>query len=111
MRVREPQEWAGWLVELAWELSELGVDSVVRFPTGRPPSMEILLAPGRHGSTAGRRGRAPVFAWSRGRDRDRKRGQSRCRSRGQGQKRNGSRNVRSRAQARERLGRIVREAR
>ncbi|MFF5208654.1 hypothetical protein [Streptosporangium sp. NPDC000396] len=69
------QGWGGRLVELAWELNDLGFDSVVRFPPGRRPSVEIFLPPGRPRATAEQRGRTSVFTWSRGGtrpDRDRR---------------------------------------
>lgn len=43
--MRDLRGWDGHLVELAWELSDLGFDSAVRFPPGRRPSVEIFLPP------------------------------------------------------------------
>lgn len=45
MKVRDLQGWDAHLVELAWELSDLGFDSVVRFPPDRRPSVEVFLPP------------------------------------------------------------------
>ncbi|MEU3170010.1 hypothetical protein [Streptosporangium sp. NPDC006930] len=45
MRTIDLRDWGGWLVELAWELNELGVDSVVRLSPDQQPSMEIFLPP------------------------------------------------------------------
>ncbi|MEU0518994.1 hypothetical protein [Streptosporangium sp. NPDC006007] len=45
MKVRDLRGWDAHLVELAWELNDLGFDSVVRFPPGRRPSLEIFLPP------------------------------------------------------------------
>lgn len=69
MRVRELRGWSGHLVELAWELNELGFDSVVRLPPAGRPSVEIFLPPGRPRATTEQRGRTSVFTWNRSRDR------------------------------------------
>jgi len=53
-----------YLIQLAWDLHELGVDSVVRFPAGQQPSMEIVV-PGRKPTTA-QGVRVLVGAWDRG---------------------------------------------
>ncbi|MFJ2031693.1 hypothetical protein [Streptosporangium sp. NPDC087985] len=57
--------WGGELVELAWELSDLGFDSVVRLPPDRRPSMEVFLPPGRPRVATAQRGRTAVFTWNR----------------------------------------------
>ncbi|MEU0518740.1 hypothetical protein [Streptosporangium sp. NPDC006007] len=62
--------WGGYLARLAWELDELGFDSVVRFPPGRRPSLEIFAPPGRPRVRSTRWGRTSVFTWLRNRDRD-----------------------------------------
>ncbi|GAA2907721.1 hypothetical protein GCM10010517_74160 [Streptosporangium fragile] len=67
MKVRNLQGWGGRLVELAWELNDLGFDSVVRLPPGERPSVEIFLPPGRPRATTAQRGRAAVFTWPRNR--------------------------------------------
>ncbi|GAA2879147.1 hypothetical protein GCM10010517_41390 [Streptosporangium fragile] len=67
MRVHDLQGWDGRLVELAWELSDLGFDSVVRFPPGERPSVEIFLPPGRPRATTTQRDRTSVFTWPRNR--------------------------------------------
>lgn len=70
MKVRDLRGWDAHLVELAWELNDLGFDSVIRFPPGRRPSLEIFLPPEpRRGRTA-LRDRTP--ASSRGRQCDRR---------------------------------------
>lgn len=69
MKVRDLRGWDAHLVELAWELSDLGFDSVVRFPPGRRPSLEIFLPPEpRRGRTA-QRDRTPASSRVRQRDR------------------------------------------
>ncbi|GAA3039119.1 hypothetical protein GCM10017559_79170 [Streptosporangium longisporum] len=73
----------GRLVELAWELSELGVDSVVRLPPDGPASMEIFLPPGRRRSASGKRGRGSMFAGERRRKRDVRIGAGEARERGE----------------------------
>ncbi|WP_030908871.1 hypothetical protein [Streptosporangium amethystogenes] len=70
MRVRDLQGWGGELLELAWELNDLGFDSVVRFSPGRRPSVEIFVPPGRSRIATAQRGRTSVFSWGRRRDRD-----------------------------------------
>ncbi|MFI6508095.1 hypothetical protein ACIBCT_10860 [Streptosporangium sp. NPDC050855] len=70
MRVRDLRGCGGHLVELAWELNELGVDSVVRLSPDGPASMEIFLPAGRRGSASGKRGRDSVVAGERRRERD-----------------------------------------
>ncbi|GGL42165.1 hypothetical protein GCM10014719_49340 [Planomonospora parontospora subsp. antibiotica] len=58
------------MVELAWELNELGFDSVVRLPPAGRPSVEIFLPPGRRPRAAmAQRGRTSVFTWERTRHR------------------------------------------
>jgi hypothetical protein len=69
MRVQDLRRWSGQLVELAWELNELGFDSVVRLPPGGRPSVEIFLPPGRPRAAMAQRGRTSVFTWERTRDR------------------------------------------
>jgi hypothetical protein len=69
MRVRDLREWGFHLMELAWELNDLGFDSVVRLPPGRRPSVEIFLPPGLPKATTEQRGRTSVFTWNRDRDR------------------------------------------
>lgn len=73
MRASTQEEWGGYLVRLAWELDELGFDSVVRLPPGRPPSLEIFIPPGPPRVMSARRGRTSTFVWTR-RNRDRGRG-------------------------------------
>ncbi|MBB2911258.1 hypothetical protein FHS43_002523 [Streptosporangium becharense] len=65
MKTRDLEGWDGRLVELAWELSALGFDSVVRFPSDEPPSVQIFLSPGRPRATTAQRGRTSVFTWPR----------------------------------------------
>ncbi|MFC7648660.1 hypothetical protein ACFQX6_55595 [Streptosporangium lutulentum] len=69
MKVRDLREWGFHLMELAWELNDLGFDSVVRLPPGRRPSVEIFLPPGLPKATTEQRGRISVFTWDQGRDR------------------------------------------
>ncbi|SFK40937.1 hypothetical protein SAMN05216275_12489 [Streptosporangium canum] len=64
MRVRDLEGWGGELVELAWELNDLGFDSVVRLAPGRRPSVEIFVPPGARVTTT-QRGRTSVFTWDR----------------------------------------------
>ncbi|WP_344919412.1 hypothetical protein [Streptosporangium oxazolinicum] len=64
--MHELQGWGGRLVELAWELNDLGVDSVVRFPPGRQPSMEIFLPPGGRSPVTEQQGHVSAFDWERG---------------------------------------------
>ncbi|MEU4411186.1 hypothetical protein AB0F88_42340 [Streptosporangium sp. NPDC023963] len=68
--MRDLQGWGGELLELAWELNDLGFDSVVRLSPGRRPSVEIFVPPGRSRVVTAQRGRTSVFTWER-RDRDR----------------------------------------
>lgn len=63
MRMNDPQEGGGRLVELAWELNDLGFDSVVRLPPGRRPSMELFLPPGRPRPVTAQHGRTTTFTW------------------------------------------------
>ncbi|MFF3445037.1 hypothetical protein [Streptosporangium sp. NPDC002721] len=63
--MRDLQGWGGQLVELAWELNELGVDSVVRLPPDGPASMEIFLSPGGQRPVAEQHRRASACAWDR----------------------------------------------
>ncbi len=65
MRVRDLRGWGGQLVELAWELNELGFDSVVRFHPDRRPSMEIFLPPGQRDLATEQRGRVSACTRSR----------------------------------------------
>ncbi|GAA3417393.1 hypothetical protein GCM10018952_49150 [Streptosporangium vulgare] len=65
MRVRDLQGWGGQLVELAWELHELGVDSVVRLSPSGPASMEIFLSPGERRSVTAQQGRVSACTWDR----------------------------------------------
>ncbi|MGJ6967465.1 hypothetical protein ACSDR0_36655 [Streptosporangium sp. G11] len=65
MRVRDLRGWGGRLIELAWELNELGFDSVVRFPPDQQASMEIFLSPGQRRPTTEQRGRVSGCAWGR----------------------------------------------
>ncbi|WP_329428906.1 hypothetical protein OG339_06760 [Streptosporangium sp. NBC_01495] len=65
MRIRDLQEWGGELLELAWELNDLGFDSVVRLSPGRRPSVEIFVPPGRSRVATAQRGRTSVFTWER----------------------------------------------
>jgi hypothetical protein len=69
MRMRDLQGWGVHLVELAWDLNDLGFDSVVRLPPGRRPSVEIFLPPGRPRVSTEQRGRTSVFTWDRSRAR------------------------------------------
>ncbi|MBB4936605.1 hypothetical protein FHR32_000910 [Streptosporangium album] len=69
MRVRDLEGWGGELVELAWELNDLGFDSVVRLSPGRRPSVEIFVPPGPGRVTTTQRGRTSVFTWDRRRSR------------------------------------------
>lgn len=64
MRVRDLEGWGGELVELAWELNDLGFDSVVRLAPGRRPSVEIFVPPEARVTTT-QRGRTSVFTWDR----------------------------------------------
>jgi len=89
MRIRDLQGWGGELVELAWELNDLGFDSVVRLSPGRRPSVEIFVPPGRSRVATAQRGRTSVFTWRRrddGRARQDRGGKGR-----DGQKRNSMR--------------------
>ncbi|MEU4835406.1 hypothetical protein [Streptosporangium sp. NPDC023615] len=84
MRVHDLQGWGGELLELAWELNDLGFDSVVRLPPDRRPSMEIFVPPDRPRVTTAQWGRTSVFAWERRRDlrdRNQKSGERRARGR------------------------------
>ncbi|MEV0755517.1 hypothetical protein [Streptosporangium sp. NPDC050280] len=65
MRVRDLQGWGGELLELAWELNDLGFDSVVRLSPGQRPSVEIFVPPGRSRVATAQRGRTSVFTWER----------------------------------------------
>ncbi|MEV7010516.1 hypothetical protein [Streptosporangium sp. NPDC051022] len=65
MKVLDHQRWKVQLVELAWELSDLGFDSTVRLPRGQRPSLEIFMPSGRPGSATPHPGRVSVFTWSR----------------------------------------------
>ncbi|MEU8036628.1 hypothetical protein [Streptosporangium sp. NPDC049078] len=65
MKIRDLQGWGGELLELAWELNDLGFDSVVRLSPGRRPSVEIFMPPGRSRVVAAQRGRTSVFTWER----------------------------------------------
>ncbi|WP_433359264.1 hypothetical protein [Streptosporangium sp. CA-115845] len=65
MKVRDLQGWGGELLELAWELNDLGFDSVVRLSPGRRPSVEIFVPPGRSRVATAQRGRTSVFTWER----------------------------------------------
>ncbi|MEU4832280.1 hypothetical protein [Streptosporangium sp. NPDC023615] len=69
MRVNDLQGWGGELLELAWELNDLGFDSVVRLSSDRQPSMEIFVPLGRPRVTTTQRGRTSVFTWKKRRDR------------------------------------------
>ncbi|MEU7985680.1 hypothetical protein AB0B56_12525 [Streptosporangium canum] len=69
MRVSDLQGWGGRLVELAWELSDLGFDSVVRLPPGRRPSVEVFLPLGRPRPVTAQRGRTSTFTWPGSRNR------------------------------------------
>ncbi|OUC98531.1 hypothetical protein CA984_06565 [Streptosporangium minutum] len=51
-------------MELAWELNDLGFDSVVRLAPGRRPSVEIFVPPEARVTTT-QRGRTSVFTWDR----------------------------------------------
>ncbi|MFI7534893.1 hypothetical protein [Streptosporangium sp. NPDC049376] len=62
--MRDHQRWKVRLVELAWELGELGLDATVRLPRGRRASLEIFV-PSRSRGMALCRGRVSVFAWRR----------------------------------------------
>ncbi|MGW0593636.1 hypothetical protein [Streptosporangium sp. NPDC002607] len=84
MKVRDLQGWGGELLELAWELNDLGFDSVVRLSPGRRPSVEIFVPPGRSRVATAQRGRTSVFTWERTSaraDHDRLEGDRRGRSR------------------------------
>ncbi|GAB2484868.1 hypothetical protein GCM10027187_60480 [Streptosporangium sandarakinum] len=63
MRMNDPQEGSGRLVELAWELNDLGFDSIVRLPPGRRPSMEVFLPLGRPRPVTAQHGRTVTFTW------------------------------------------------
>ncbi|MEU9831151.1 hypothetical protein AB0D67_06355 [Streptosporangium sp. NPDC048047] len=63
MDVSDLSEGSGRLVELAWELNDLGFDSVVRLPPGRRPSMEVFLPPGRPRPVTAQHGRTVTFTW------------------------------------------------
>ncbi|MFF5114703.1 hypothetical protein [Streptosporangium sp. NPDC000509] len=65
MRIRDLQGLGGELLELAWELNDLGFDSVVRLSPGRRPSVEIFVPPGRSKVVTAQRGRTSVFTWRR----------------------------------------------
>ncbi|MEU8204817.1 hypothetical protein [Streptosporangium sp. NPDC049046] len=65
MKIRDLQGWGGELLELAWELNDLGFDSVVRLSPGRRPSVEIFMSPGRSRVVTAQRGRTSVFTWDR----------------------------------------------
>ncbi|MBG0825180.1 hypothetical protein HS048_31300 [Planomonospora sp. ID91781] len=69
METYDLRVWSGQLVELAWELNELGFDSVVRLPPGGRPSMEIFLPAGRPWASTAQHGHVSVFTWERGRPR------------------------------------------
>ncbi|MFD8527750.1 hypothetical protein ACFV0L_10100 [Streptosporangium canum] len=62
--MRDLEGWGGELVELAWELNDLGFDSVVRLAPGRRPSVEIFVPPGARVTTT-QWGRTSVFTWDR----------------------------------------------
>ncbi|MET8052262.1 hypothetical protein ABZU75_32155 [Streptosporangium sp. NPDC005286] len=84
MKICDLQEWGGELLELAWELNDLGFDSVVRLSPDRRPSVEIFVPPGRSRVATAQRGRTSVFTWERTSaraDRDRLEGDRRGRSR------------------------------
>ncbi|MEV8631945.1 hypothetical protein AB0395_09830 [Streptosporangium sp. NPDC051023] len=66
--MRDHHRWKIHLVELAWELSDLGFDSTVRLPPRRRASLEIFMPSGRFRSTASHPGRVSVFTWSRRRN-------------------------------------------
>ncbi|WP_440098526.1 hypothetical protein [Streptosporangium sp. H16] len=68
MRIRDLRGWGGELLELAWELNDLGFDSVVRLSPGRRPSVEIFVPPARSRVTTAQRGRTSVFTWERRQD-------------------------------------------
>ena len=53
------------MLELAWELNDLGFDSVVRLSPDRRPSVEIFVPPGRSRVVTAQRGRTSVFTWQR----------------------------------------------
>ncbi len=80
MKTRDLHGRSGQLVELAWELNELGFDSVVRLPPSGRPSLEIFLPPGRPRTALAQRGRTSVFTWERSRVRQGPdvQGQGRC---------------------------------
>ncbi|GAA3413757.1 hypothetical protein [Streptosporangium vulgare] len=65
MKIRDLRGWGGELLELAWELNDLGFDSVVRLSPGRRPSVEIFAPPGRSRVATAQRGRTSVFTWER----------------------------------------------
>ncbi|MFI6458544.1 hypothetical protein ACIBF6_44235 [Streptosporangium amethystogenes] len=65
MRVRDLQGWGGELLKLAWELNDLGFDSVVRLSPDRRPSVEIFVPPGRSRVATAQRGRTSAFTWER----------------------------------------------
>ncbi|WP_157594746.1 hypothetical protein [Streptosporangium amethystogenes] len=65
MKVRDLRRWGGELLELAWELNDLGFDSVVRLSPDRRPSVEIFVPPGRSRVATAQRGRTSVFTWER----------------------------------------------
>lgn len=62
-RTDDLQDRGGRLVELAWELNDLGFDSVVRLPPGLRPSMELYFPPGRPRSVTAQHGRTVTFTW------------------------------------------------
>ena len=69
MKVRDLRGWDAHLVELAWELNDLGFDSVVRFPPGRRLSLEIFLPPEPRRDRTAQRDRTPASSRSRQCDR------------------------------------------
>lgn len=62
MKAFDHRRWKVQLVELAWELGELGLDATVRLPPEGRASLEIFV-PSGPGGMAPRRGRVSVFAW------------------------------------------------
>lgn len=68
MKMRHPQVQFIHLVRLAWDLHDLGLESVIKLARSQEPAVEIPKATYRLKIMATRRGRKWVFTWGRGRD-------------------------------------------